>query len=256
MPTRRLSELLCLLVLTDVLLVVVHLLHTFGVSPAHFADPAFSLQQWRGFAEVVQYLKEYWIAAAFALLAAARREARHLVLSGVFAYLLVDDAFELHEQVGRGLAERLALPAVAGVRGSDLGELAVQGVVGVVVATAVAVAYRRGSPTFRATALRLLAMIGALAFFGVVVDLLHSAVGDVPYAYGAFTLLEEGGELVAMSVIAWYACSLLADARAAGRAGRMAAPPGAGSSARVPAARPAAASLRGTDGRGMSSPSA
>ncbi|MDQ4019536.1 MAG: hypothetical protein M3188_06850, partial [Actinomycetota bacterium] len=44
----------------------------------------------------VRYLKEYWIAAAFALLAASRRDPRHLMLSGVFAYLLLDDFFELH----------------------------------------------------------------------------------------------------------------------------------------------------------------
>ena len=48
----------------------------------------------------------------------------------------------------------------------------------------------------------------AVAFFGVVVDMLHAAM---PWGRCVWGLVEDGGEMLMMSIIVWYVFDLEAD---------------------------------------------
>jgi len=67
--------------------------------------------------------------------------------------------------------------------------------------------YVRGSGAFKQVTRHLLLLLLTLAFFGIFVDMLHSAVKMAKMAWKVRYLLgvvEDGGEMVVMSFIAWY----------------------------------------------------
>ena len=79
----------------------------------------------RSYPEMFQYLQTF--AAALLLLAIARRRrvAAYLAWQPVFFYLLIDDAFQVHERLGGWLVRDLTLTRPLGLRLQDLGELLV-----------------------------------------------------------------------------------------------------------------------------------
>lgn len=85
----------------------------------------------RGYAEIVQYIKEYWAALCFAALAWRRRSPVYAALALALTYVLLDDATEIHERGGIALAKHLTLPSSLGLRPQDWGELIVSAVAGV-----------------------------------------------------------------------------------------------------------------------------
>ena len=90
------------------------------------------------------------------------------------------------------------------LRPQDIGKLTVSAVAGGILLPLLVWAYRTGSSSFRKAAEDLLLLVLAFVFFGVFVDLAHQAVKlnwAVDFAVG---LLEDGGEMVVMSVIVWY----------------------------------------------------
>lgn len=90
----------------------------------------------------------------------------------------------------------------------NYGELAVSGIAGSILFFPLLWAYLTGSRTFRAISHRLVVLIGLLVFFGVVVDV---GRGLIDIRIGMFMdIIEEGGEMVAASCIAWYAFKVAA----------------------------------------------
>lgn len=199
-----------LLLAADALFILLGIGHAFT---PYFADPSYSLSRDRGFAEIFQYVQEYWIVGLFLLLA-VRNGWGYGVWMLLFGYLLVDDSVRLHEQIGYALEGYFANLAFAGLRGRDFGELLVLGVVGGIFLLLIAFAYWRGSPMFRKVCRRLFLLLVALAFAGVALDMVHIVVGkstgERSALYEVMTILEDGGEMVIMSVICWYVFSLFA----------------------------------------------
>lgn len=121
------KQLLFLLVLTDLFFIFLHILHVFtNLLPSNF----YSIAQDRGYAEFFQYTKELWILILFLLLGIKQRKALYFIFSYLFLYLLIDDSFEFHENIGAFLADYLNFHPYYGLRAVDLGELAVSAVFG------------------------------------------------------------------------------------------------------------------------------
>lgn len=166
-------------------------------------NPLLSLEQDRGAAEFYQYIKEFWIAI---LLLAAFRKTRTIgfgLWAILFMYLLLDDALSIHEKVGGLIAGHIDFAARLGFGPQHLGELVVSAVAGTVLLSSLILPYLHGSTTYRQISRHLFSLILALAFFGVFIDALHVIV---PWEalYGFFGILEDGGEMVVMSVVVWY----------------------------------------------------
>jgi hypothetical protein len=107
------------------------------------------------------------------------------------------------------LGRVLHLPPALGLRSQDLGELLLAVTVAVMLLAPIAWLYRRSSAGARTATRDLLLLLGVLGFFGVCVDLLHVVLADT--ALRGLTVLEEGGEMVTMSVLAAHAFTLLAE---------------------------------------------
>jgi hypothetical protein len=109
------------------------------------------------------------------------------------------------ERLGFLLAEDLGLRAHFGLRGQDVGELLASAGVGLLFLPSLALAYWRAGRAVRRTLLDFALLLAVLVFFAVGVDMLHSIVGPRGFWYQSFGVLEDGGELVTLSLLVWYA---------------------------------------------------
>lgn len=204
-PRSPATVLLVMLLAADVLLIVGHILF---LTTSFVQDINYSILTERGFGETFQYLKSFWLVLLFGWLVLLTREKGYLAWAAVFGYLGLDDLQEIHEEIGNDLAVRYEFTEFLGQRPRDLGEMIIFGVAGAVLLSLLAIAYWRGSETFRRRSKTLVKLSALLVFFGIGVDAVHilflESAGDDPL--GA---IEDGGEMIALSVVCWYTFRLL-----------------------------------------------
>jgi hypothetical protein len=198
--------LLAALVSIDLILIAVHLAKPyFEFLRPHY----FSLEADRGIAEAFGYAKQGAVVVALLLCWRRRRSPTFFVWGVVFSILLIDDSFSLHEQVGEWLGMQLGLPAWFGLRPQDIGELLFAAVLGLATLTTLAAALARERGEAVAPSIKLALMLGALVVCGVVVDAIHViAYFSQSSLAWMLTIVEDGGELLVMSLIAAYAYQL------------------------------------------------
>lgn len=203
---RAVRLFLLLLVCGDLVCMAMHL--------GHLALPAmrgahYSIENDGGVAEYYQYLKQMWLALWLAIAFLNRRHLVLLAWSGFFGFLLLDDALQLHERAGVWLGRRLALPGMAGLRPDDFGEMMVAATVGTALLGVLAMAWWRDREPTRRLSRGLLVLTAALGLCGVVFDTAHTiAFFRVPDIADPLAMLEDGGEMLVVSVLAAYALDL------------------------------------------------
>lgn len=175
----------------------------------------FSVPQWDGnydgsYIEVFGHTQLLAGAIVLAVLAVTRRSYTFSAWTVVLVTLVVDDFFQLHERWGATLVQHLDLPAVAGLRPQDLGELLVWGGLGCVLGGALLIVYIAGPGSERPDSRVLFGWLCLLALFAVVIDQLHVIVEPhVPHWVAlALTLTETAGELVGMTLIVLAICRI------------------------------------------------
>jgi len=188
-----------LLLATDLAFVVVHIVDT---QTGYISNPLNSLARDRGYAEFFQYTKLYWLVLLTGLLALRERVPVHAGWLVVFAYVLADDAFSLHERGGTHVAATLGLRPVLGLRAQALGELVIMAVAGSATLGLLALGYWRSDRPGRVFTHGLARLLMALAFFAVGVDAIHEAVRRT-FADAVFEVLEDGGEMIVVSLMTW-----------------------------------------------------
>lgn len=161
-------------------------------------------------AEWLQYLQYALVIVLLGIVAVRRRAWTLLVWLPLFAYFLADDALLVHERVGHLLRTRGVVGPLGLFDAQAIAELAAPLVAAGVMAAALAVTWRASGPVARRISLSLLALVGALVFFGVVVDLLHSVVSSERLLDRAIGFGEDLGEMVVLSCITVFAAALAA----------------------------------------------
>jgi hypothetical protein len=199
------QALLGLFVIADLTLILIHILYITGV----IVTRLYSIQNDQGYAEFYQALKEGWLVLIFAWYALQSRNWRYLSWAAIFFYVLLDDFLMVHERVGEVLAITLNLQGSFGLRGQDMGELIVFGCSALILLPMLALAYRFGNSTFRRDTLVFVGALLLYIVFALGVDMLHIPFLDTPYS-DLFGLLEDGGELVIISLMLWMGFLLLA----------------------------------------------
>lgn len=210
---RDKNRLLILFLLVDFVLILLHAGHTYLGVPR---GDLFSIEWELGYGEIFQYIKEFWIVSLLALRsigagtfnAAAHR--LNLAWGLMFLYLLADDSLRVHETMGSLLAKSLGLSVWLGEKSQDIGELSVSLIAAIVLFGGIALAYRQSSKADRQISTHLTRLILGLVLCGVVVDLLHSLI---PGTLDIWAILEDGGEMVVMSLIVSYVFQLAPMAR-------------------------------------------
>lgn len=194
----RSKYLLIIFLLVDAAFILLHRLYLQGILGA-----GFSIENESGYAEYYQHIKELAVALiAFALMIKSA-DLLYLCWTWLFTYLFIDDSFELHETLGLRLSRKLNFTSAYGLRAQDFGELLVSITAGLSFAVLLAISYRHGKKRARHESKVLLAMLLALAVFGVLVDMVHIEVVSNPWNY-RLGIIEDGGEMLVVSIMLWY----------------------------------------------------
>jgi hypothetical protein len=164
-----------------------------------------------GLPSLVIYAK--WLLIAICLTQAWRANGEPVLLSLalIFAFLLLDDSLELHEQFGTLVKDGLGYAPALGLRADDFGELTIWAIWGSASLAVFALGYWRSSPAGRRIGQIFILGIAGLATFGIVVDMLNVLAHDVgegllnQIVRYLMTNLEDGGELVVASLLLAFA---------------------------------------------------
>ena len=195
--------LLLLLVCGDLIFITMHFLHTFT---PFLKSYLFNIERDKGYAEFYQYFKFILIIFLLLYISLRNKTIHYIAWVLVFTYFFFDDSFRIHEKFGRKIAKKLSFVPPFGLRLQDIGELTISLVAGMALVTFVVWAYKSGSQAFRKTSADITLLILILVFFGVGVDMLDIILVNLyPQFSFILGLIEDGGEMLSLSVLVWYA---------------------------------------------------
>jgi hypothetical protein len=199
--------LLIMLVAADLAFIVLHVIY---VETSLLRGRPFSLEADNGLPEAYQYVKQFWVALCMIGLYRRTREITYVGVGVVFAFLLMDDAFQIHEHFGKWLAAQYTLPVAFGLRPDDIGELLFAAGIGVVTFSLIGIGYWRGGPDARIVTRDISILILLLAGLGVGVDVIHViSYFKAPLLAQFLLILEDGGEMIVVSMTAAYVFNVL-----------------------------------------------
>lgn len=119
----------------------------------------------------------------------------------VFVWLTIDNALALHEAIGHMISPLFAFAANSQPGPDDYGELTAFGLVGSVILAELFLTAQRSSRDSVIQALAIIGMLGAAAIFGVLFDFVdHALAGESPLLKGALSVLEDGSEMILLSI--------------------------------------------------------
>jgi hypothetical protein len=206
-PLDTARTVLLLLVAADLAFIVLHVLY---VETSLLRGRPFSLEADNGLPEAFQYVKQFWVALC---MAAMFRRVRAVVYIGwtlVVTFLLLDDAFQFHEQVGEWLGRQYSLPVAFGLRPDDIGELLFAGFIGGITTLLIGFGYWRGNADARIVSRDMVLLMILLAGLGVGVDILHVITYfKAPLLAQFLLILEDGGEMLVVSAMVAYLVNVL-----------------------------------------------
>lgn len=159
--------------------------------------------------EMLGYVKLAIAVIALATIRRSRYWPVYPALVPLILFALFDDAFEIHERLGRRIAVALDFGGFAGLRGQDYGELIVWAGFGLLLAPVAIVGFVRSGPLDRGNVLILLGAFALLTFCGIVVDMVHVVVSVNLRASDnlrtasdtLLSALEDGGEQIALTLL-------------------------------------------------------
>lgn len=220
---KEYTSVLAVFLLTDLFFILLHITHKvarwFDLFTTIRKD-AFNLYYDLTLAESFQYVKEYWI---FILIIWMMFRHKNFFFAGwalMFVYLLFDDMLGFHEGLGTFILKALNIPPFEVLYGElryqDFGELAVSVGFGLIFLVLIALAYIKGGREVRHIFHYLIAFFLVIVFFGVFNDLVNRVFDEDTnkIAYEITRLIEDGGEMIGMSLMCWYVFTLAASSLA------------------------------------------
>ncbi|WP_217808390.1 hypothetical protein [Palleronia marisminoris] len=155
-----------------------------------------------------------WLAMSIVLFRAARRSGSIAAAAlGLFAGLLfLDDAAQIHEQLGELVASALDLTGISGVPPDGVGELIVLAGLGVVCLACIVVAWMRPGGVGRPMIMTFTLLAALLAGVGVGFDVVHEMTSDrLQWVFGT---VEDGGEMILATAMLALAARVAARSKA------------------------------------------
>lgn len=210
-PRNGADRLFILLLSTTAALVVLDIFHSL-IPISIFASPFFSLKADRGLSEIFLYSQYYLIALLFVLLAFQRKTPMMGFWSLVFIYFLLDDSLRFHEKGGALIGTYIDFgPLAYGSLGNVApAEALFYLLVGGLIVVLAAGAFRLGSGEFKKVSKPLVVLLACFAFFAVGVDVIHHGITH-PFFSAIADIIEEGGEIVTICLIARYVFALTSE---------------------------------------------
>lgn len=200
--------------MADAALYVAHILSLHGKAPEWLRNPLFNMNREFGLGESVEYLKSLGCAGALAVCARRAGEPVFAVLAALHAWLALDNALALHEQLGVSIGEHILRGEALGLaRPTDMGQLLYYTAFGLALLALFALLLRRTGPTFAGTGLVLALAAASPGLFGVFVDAFQATPVAQPLSHTLLVVLEDGGETVMLSLAAALSIGCLRHSR-------------------------------------------
>jgi hypothetical protein len=200
-------RLLLLLVAADLAFILLHVVY---IETSLLRGRPFSLEADNGIPEAYQYVKQFWLVLCTAALFRRTRATVYVGWMLVFAFLLLDDAFQFHEHFGKWLSAQHALPVAFGLRPDDIGELLFAAAFGGVTVLLIGFGYWRGDSHARVVSRDMTILVVALAVLGVGVDMVHVITYfKAPLLAQFLLIVEDGGEMLVVSLMVAYSVNVL-----------------------------------------------
>ena len=194
---------LLLLLFADLLFIIGNYLlyHTHVIT-----NDSFSLFKEFGYPEMFQYWKEISLAVVFLKVFKKTKDHIFIVWSLFFSYLLLDDSIKIHERIGEAIANHYIIGSsyIGALRGQDFGELIVSGIVGSLFIILFTKYFYKSNQVVRMINFNLVTLVILLLFFGVFIDFAHMVIPEIK----GMQTFEDGGEMIAMSLLLWYTYNL------------------------------------------------
>ncbi|HNN12177.1 MAG TPA: hypothetical protein PKL78_01375 [Anaerolineales bacterium] len=174
----------------------------------------FNLTMDLGLSESFQYVKEFWIVILFIWLMYKNRNFLFTGWVFLYIYLLFDDMFGFHEGLAAFFIAKSGIEPEKilfnNVRYQDFGEIGISLLFGVILLSIIAFTYFKGNAVVRDIFHHLIGLLFLLVFFGVVADFIDRLFSpEAQKMMVMFTdVLEDGGEMIAMSLMCWYVSTL------------------------------------------------
>ena len=212
---KPLTKLLVILLGVDIVLISLSVLRLvlrrfFDSYQGILLSDMFSIIYDRGFGEYFQYIQEIWIVGVFILIFRETRVKIYLGWAVLFFYVFLDDFFQIHEKAGEYFSIHFDGISFGPFRAQDIGELLVLSVIGILLLIILAVGFKSVSDFHRSRNVMLGILLCALVGFGVILDIV-SSIFDWYELKMVLHLLEDGGEMIVMSIIVWAAMIFVKD---------------------------------------------
>ncbi|MBL8100053.1 MAG: hypothetical protein JNK81_12775 [Anaerolineales bacterium] len=217
LPNKAIKFLIFLLA-GDLFYILLHLIHKgarhFDLFTLIRENLAFALYVDLSLGESFQYLKEYWILLIFVWLIFKHKKYFFAGWALLFLYFLLDDMLSFHEGLATFVLQSFNIDPfyiIAGeLRYQDYGELGVSVFFGIILISMIGIAYWRSTKEVRTIFHYLFGCLLLIAFFGVVNDFANRLFPEEgnKVIYELTRLIEDGGEMIAMSIACWYAYTL------------------------------------------------
>lgn len=204
---RKANKFLILLITLDLVFIVIHYIN--ALTPLLNSDK-FSIGIDNGYAEIFQYMKFASVIMFLFLIIKKTGTKSYLAWILIFAYMLVDDSVRIHDRFGSYIAMNLDFSPPFGLRLLDIGELVVSAIAGLILVPVIVFSYIKGTTLFKKNSENLIVLLCLMVFFGIGMDMIHMMIIDkVPDnllrgVNSILGLLEDGGEMIAASLILWY----------------------------------------------------
>ncbi len=208
--TTRFYQVLAFFVMVDLVFIGLFVTRDFLLDTPYggfLRSEMWTIEQDRGYPEIYQYIKILLTMVLFCLIYFRRRNIAYLTWLPILLFVLLDDALQLHETFGTFLLTSFELPTVLGVGGFLYAEASLWLAVGLPLVGIVAYSYFR-NPSTRTLSRRMVYIFLGLALFAGVLDGLHTFVErsgfTSGYARGVTATIEDGGEMLVLSVMVAY----------------------------------------------------
>lgn len=189
-------KLLLILLFFDFLLMLVHALSSLGILPDHYYS---YIANNFSYGETYQYIKCLFLCIITIKLFMRLSQPILLLWAAIFLYILLDDSLEIHELLGGKLA------TLSFVGNKTLGEFLVFTAIGIILLLPVFILHGKLRQKYMIIFDQDMAILFILLVLaGVGVDVLHDFTISGTFERGILTLMEDGGEMVALSLIVWY----------------------------------------------------
>ena len=195
-------KLLILLLLTDLIFILIHIVHQLDLL-GMLSKELLSLAVDGSYAEVYQYIKEYWIILLLLLIGTNRKSNLYFAWALLFFYFLLDDSLQIHEILGQYSAIQFNFQDKFNLRSQDFGELVVSLFVGIILFSIIGAFHYKSSTREKKRSKSLFFLVLILILFGIGVDMIDSMI-PITFWKAIFALIEDAGEMIVMSIILRY----------------------------------------------------